>query len=222
MSVPIMVSIGEDALKAVPDSYREAALARGRHPLADRLPGADPGGEERPAGGGAARRGPRRRRDHGRADGHRARRQHPQAASFDPVRTLTATIAAELGEASRGSRPLPGAVRHRHPAVHHHLRRQPDRRPRRAAASARSRRAMPCSPRPALGQDASGARELRRQVRSSASMALAMVVPLLLIVGLPGLAGGAPALLGLSRPPTRRAACAGAASGRRCSARSTW
>jgi len=27
MSVPIMVSIGEDALKAVPDSYREAALA---------------------------------------------------------------------------------------------------------------------------------------------------------------------------------------------------
>jgi phosphate transport system permease protein len=29
MSVPIMVSIGEDALKAVPDSYREAALALG-------------------------------------------------------------------------------------------------------------------------------------------------------------------------------------------------
>lgn len=29
MSVPIIVSIGEDALKAVPDSYREAALALG-------------------------------------------------------------------------------------------------------------------------------------------------------------------------------------------------
>ena len=29
MSVPIIVSIGEDALKAVPDSYREAALAMG-------------------------------------------------------------------------------------------------------------------------------------------------------------------------------------------------
>ena len=29
MSVPIMVTIGEDALKAVPDSYREAALALG-------------------------------------------------------------------------------------------------------------------------------------------------------------------------------------------------
>src|SRR4029078_12120963 len=29
MSVPIMVSIGEDSLKAVPDTYREAALALG-------------------------------------------------------------------------------------------------------------------------------------------------------------------------------------------------
>jgi len=29
MSVPIIVSVGEDALKAVPDSYREAALALG-------------------------------------------------------------------------------------------------------------------------------------------------------------------------------------------------
>ena len=29
MSVPIIVSIGEDALKAVPDSYREAAIALG-------------------------------------------------------------------------------------------------------------------------------------------------------------------------------------------------
>ena len=29
MSVPIIVSIGEDALKAVPDSYREASLALG-------------------------------------------------------------------------------------------------------------------------------------------------------------------------------------------------
>ena len=29
MSVPIIMSIGEDALKAVPDSYREAALALG-------------------------------------------------------------------------------------------------------------------------------------------------------------------------------------------------
>ena len=29
MSVPVIVSVGEDALKAVPDSYREAALALG-------------------------------------------------------------------------------------------------------------------------------------------------------------------------------------------------
>ena len=38
MSVPIIVSIGEDALKAVPDSYREAGARAGRHALADRLP----------------------------------------------------------------------------------------------------------------------------------------------------------------------------------------
>ena len=42
MSVPIIVSIGEDALKAVPDSYREAARRPRRHPLAARLPGAPP------------------------------------------------------------------------------------------------------------------------------------------------------------------------------------
>ena len=29
MSVPVIVSVGEDALKAVPDSYREAALSLG-------------------------------------------------------------------------------------------------------------------------------------------------------------------------------------------------
>src|SRR4029453_7672744 len=29
MSIPVIVSIGEDALKAVPDSYREAAIALG-------------------------------------------------------------------------------------------------------------------------------------------------------------------------------------------------
>jgi phosphate transport system permease protein len=35
MSVPIMVSIGEDALKAVPDSYREAGIALGATQMAD-------------------------------------------------------------------------------------------------------------------------------------------------------------------------------------------
>src|SRR5262249_13535229 len=32
MSVPVIVSLGEDALRAVPDSYREAALALGANP----------------------------------------------------------------------------------------------------------------------------------------------------------------------------------------------
>ena len=61
MSVPIIVSIGEDALKAVPDSYREAALALGvtRWQLVYRvlLPAAKNG----LSGGGAAWRRPRRR-----------------------------------------------------------------------------------------------------------------------------------------------------------------
>jgi phosphate transport system permease protein len=52
MSVPIIVSIGEDALKAVPDSYREAAIALGvtRWQLIYRvlLPGARNALSERP------------------------------------------------------------------------------------------------------------------------------------------------------------------------------
>ena len=32
MSVPVIVSLAEDALRAVPDSYREAALALGANP----------------------------------------------------------------------------------------------------------------------------------------------------------------------------------------------
>ena len=49
MSVPIIVSVGEDALKAVPDSYREAALALGasRWEIVYRV--LVPGGEERAA-----------------------------------------------------------------------------------------------------------------------------------------------------------------------------
>ena len=52
---------------------RGGAGAR-RHAVAAGLPGAAAGGEERPAGRGAARRRPRRGRDDGRADGHRATR----------------------------------------------------------------------------------------------------------------------------------------------------
>ena len=102
MSVPIMVSIGEDSLKAVPDSYREAALALGatRWQLIYRvlIPAARNGllaavllGVGRAVGETMAVL---------MATGHAV--NIPKSV-FDPVRTLTATIAAELGEASSGS-----------------------------------------------------------------------------------------------------------------------
>lgn len=102
MSVPIIVSIGEDALKAVPDSYREAALALGatRWQTVHRvlLPAARNGllaavllGVGRAIGETMAVL---------MATGHA--NQFPQSL-FDPIRTLTATIAAELGETAVGS-----------------------------------------------------------------------------------------------------------------------
>ncbi|MDZ7342645.1 MAG: phosphate ABC transporter permease subunit PstC [candidate division KSB1 bacterium] len=98
MSVPIIVSIGEDALKAVPDSYREAALALGttRWQMIYRvlLPAARNGllaavllGVGRAVGETMAVL---------MATGHSIR--IPKSV-LEPVRTLTATIAAELGEA---------------------------------------------------------------------------------------------------------------------------
>jgi len=102
MSVPIIVSIGEDALKAVPDSYREAGLALGctRWQLVWRvlLPAAKNGllaavllGIGRAVGETMAVL---------MATGHSVNIPH---SIFDSVRTLTATIAAELGETSHGS-----------------------------------------------------------------------------------------------------------------------
>lgn len=102
MSVPIMVSIGEDALKAVPDSYREAALALGatRWQIVYRvlIPAARNGllaavllGVGRAIGETMAVL---------MATGHAV---NIPDSIFDPVRTLTATIAAELGETSQGS-----------------------------------------------------------------------------------------------------------------------
>ena len=102
MSVPIIVSIGEDALKAVPDGYREAALALGatRWQIAWRvlLPAARNGllaavllGIGRAVGETMAVL---------MATGHSVRVPH---GVLDSVRTLTATIAAELGETSVGS-----------------------------------------------------------------------------------------------------------------------
>jgi phosphate transport system permease protein len=102
MAVPIIVSIGEDALKAVPDSYREAGVALGatRFQLIWRvlLPAAKTGllaavllGVGRAVGETMAVL---------MATGHAVHIPH---SVLDSVRTLTANIAAELGEAPEGS-----------------------------------------------------------------------------------------------------------------------
>jgi len=102
MSVPVIVSIGEDALKAVPDSYREAGVALGatRWQLVYRvlIPAARNGllaavllGVGRAVGETMAVL---------MATGHAVHIPH---GILDSVRTLTANIAAELGEAPEGS-----------------------------------------------------------------------------------------------------------------------
>lgn len=102
MSLPIIVSIGEDALKAVPDTYREAALALGatRWQMVRRvlLPAAKNGllaavllGVGRAVGETMAVL---------MATGHAVHIPH---GLLDSVRTLTANIAAELGEAPERS-----------------------------------------------------------------------------------------------------------------------
>ena len=102
MSVPIVVSIGEDALRAVPDSFREAAAALGatRWQLVYRvlLPAARNGllaavllGVGRAVGETMAVL---------MATGHAVK---VPTSLLDSTRTLTATIAAELGESPEGS-----------------------------------------------------------------------------------------------------------------------
>jgi phosphate transport system permease protein len=101
MSVPVIVSVGEDALKAVPDSYREAALALGasRWEIVYRVlfPAAKNGllaavllGVGRAIGETMAVL---------MATGHANQIPH---SPLDRVQTLTATIAAELGETVQG------------------------------------------------------------------------------------------------------------------------
>ncbi len=101
MSVPVIVSVGEDALKAVPDSYREAALALGarRWEIVYRVlfPAAKSGllaavllGVGRAIGETMAVL---------MATGHANQIPH---SVLDRVQTLTATIAAELGETVNG------------------------------------------------------------------------------------------------------------------------
>ena len=101
MSMPLIVSVGEDALRAVPETYREAAEAMGatKWEVATRvlLPAAKNGlmaaallGVGRALGETMAVL---------MATGHSI--QIPKSI-FDPARTLTATIAAELGESPKG------------------------------------------------------------------------------------------------------------------------
>jgi phosphate transport system permease protein len=101
MSVPVIVSVSEDALRAVPDSFREAATALGasRWEIVYRVlfPAAKNGllaavllGVGRAIGETMAVL---------MATGHSVQIPH---SVLDPVRTLTATIAAELGEAVPG------------------------------------------------------------------------------------------------------------------------
>ncbi len=101
MSVPIIVSLSEDALRAVPDSFREASLALGANPWETvrrvLFPAARNGllaacmlGMGRAVGETMAVL---------LATGHNNR---IPAALTDPVRTMTATIAAEMGETVHG------------------------------------------------------------------------------------------------------------------------
>lgn len=102
MAAPIMTTIAEDALKAVPDGYREAAEAMGatrwqvvRHVVL-------PAGKNGLAAAVLLGVG----RGFGEtmavlmASGHAI---NLPTSPFDSVRALTATIAAELGETARGS-----------------------------------------------------------------------------------------------------------------------
>ncbi len=109
MSVPIVVSIAEDALRAVPDSFREAAEALGatRWQMVRKvlLPAARSGllaaallGVGRAIGETMAVL---------MCTGHSINipidGQFPFLHALESVRTMTATIAAELGEAGQGS-----------------------------------------------------------------------------------------------------------------------
>ena len=106
MSLPTIISVSEDALYAVPKEYRDGALALGATQWQTIwrvvLPAARSGLRHR----GDARHWPRHWRDNGGDDGDGQRRQRPALGSgimFQPVRTMTATIAAEMGEVAQGS-----------------------------------------------------------------------------------------------------------------------
>jgi len=105
MSLPTIISVAEDALDAVPRGYRDAGLAMGatRWQTTWRVvvPAARPGiviagmlGMGRAIGETMAVM---------MVTGNAARLPIDAAALLRPVRTMTATIAAEMGEVARGS-----------------------------------------------------------------------------------------------------------------------
>ncbi len=102
MAAPIMTTIAEDALKAVPDTYREAAEAMGATRWQIILKVVLPAAKNGLLGAVLLGVG----RGFGEtmavlmATGHAINIPH---SIFDSVRALTATIAAELGEAPVGS-----------------------------------------------------------------------------------------------------------------------
>jgi len=102
MAAPIMTSIAEDALKAVPDRYREAAEALGATHWQVIYKVVLPGARNGLLGAVLLGVG----RGFGEtmavlmATGHAI---HIPTSIFDSVRALTATIAAELGETAVGS-----------------------------------------------------------------------------------------------------------------------
>ncbi len=102
MSVPVIVSLSEDALRAVPDSFREAALALGANPWETVTRVLFP----------AARNGllAACMLGMGRAVGETmavllatGSNNRIPTVFTDPVRTMTATLAAEMGETVHGS-----------------------------------------------------------------------------------------------------------------------
>lgn len=102
MSVPLIVSLAEDSLRAVPDSYREAAMALGANKWEIVYRVLFP----------AARSGllAACMLGVGRAIGETmavllatGNKNHIPTALTDPITTLTATIASEMGDAVTGS-----------------------------------------------------------------------------------------------------------------------
>ncbi|MBF0622019.1 MAG: phosphate ABC transporter permease subunit PstC [Magnetococcales bacterium] len=102
MAAPIITSIAEDALKAVPDGYREAAEAMGASRWEVVFKVVLPAARNGLLGAVLLGLG----RGFGEtmavlmASGHSV---HIPESIFDSVRALTATIAAELGETAQGS-----------------------------------------------------------------------------------------------------------------------